>query len=138
MAEESASHLTRRSFLAVSCAGAAAGLAGCGTPESTPESTPTSDRVILGPVEAVPLGGGVIYPAADVVVTQPAPGEYVGFTAVCPHQRCLVGEVSDEGILCRCHGSVFATDDGSVLSGPSMTGLTPVTVRVEDGILILG
>lgn len=113
---------------------AAAALAACGSSEVTE----TSERVILGPVDDVPVGGGVIYPAADVVVTQPEPGEYLGFTAVCPHQSCLVGEVTAEGILCRCHGSAFAPEDGRVLSGPAMSGLARVDVRVENGILILG
>lgn len=113
---------------------AAAALSGCGSPARTE----TSERVILGPVADIPVGGGVIYPAVDVVVTQPEPGEFLGFTAVCPHQSCLVGEVTTEGILCRCHGSAFAPEDGRVLSGPAVSGLARVDIRVENGILILG
>lgn len=114
---------------------------GGGIPETADPSTAgtaASDRVILGPVADIPVGGGVIYEIVDVVVTQPEPGTYQAFTAVCPHLGCLVGEVDAAGILCRCHGSRFALSSGDVVAGPSSTGLREVDVRVEDGLLILG
>jgi nitrite reductase/ring-hydroxylating ferredoxin subunit len=91
----------------------------------------------LGPTSAVPDGGGVVYPTERVVVTQPAPDVYRGYSAVCPHEGCLVNRVSDERIYCPCHGSVFSIFDGSRLSGPAPSGLATVDVTVVGDDLVL-
>lgn len=80
----------------------------------------------------VPVGGGAIFADQEVVVTQPTEGEFKAFTAVCTHQQCLVTEVTDAGIDCSCHGSVFSIEDGSVLEGPAEEPLAEKTVT-DDG-----
>src|SRR5690348_1123610 len=40
---------------------------------------------VLGAASEIPVGGGAIYKAAKVVVTQPASGQYKAFSAVCTH-----------------------------------------------------
>ena len=92
---------------------------------------------VLGPVDQVVVGSGVVYDGPKVVVTQPAQGDVRGFTAVCPHQGCLVSEVTNNEILCPCHGSLFSAEDGAVLVGPATTGLAPVDVTVVDDQVIL-
>jgi Rieske Fe-S protein len=81
----------------------------------------------------VPVGGGVVLKAEEIVVTQPAAGDYKAFTALCTHQGCLVGSVSDGSIHCPCHNSLFSAADGSVESGPASAPLAAVAVRVVDG-----
>jgi len=151
----SAHHLPRRTILATGGAlGAAAVLAACGgsgedstAPASSTSAgapdTPTPDPAgpageVLGPVAAVQVGSGVVYDGPKVVVTQPSEGDIRGFTAVCPHQGCLVSEVTDNEILCPCHGSLFSAQDGAVLVGPATTGLAPVAVSVTDDQVVLG
>ena len=87
----------------------------------------------LGPTSDVPVGGGTIYSAQQVVVTQPTAGSYKGFSAVCPHQGCLVGDVSSGAINCPCHGSQFSIKDGSVIQGPAATGLAVVNIAESNG-----
>jgi Rieske Fe-S protein len=89
-------------------------------------------------VDQVSVGSGVVYDGPKVVVTQPAEGDIRGFTAVCPHQGCLVSEVTNNEILCPCHGSLFSAQDGAVLVGPATTGLAPVDVSVVDDQVVLG
>lgn len=86
----------------------------------------------------VPVGGGVILEAEQVVVTQPADGEFKAFSAVCPHQSCLVTGVKDDTISCACHGSAYSAEDGSVLQGPSTRGLTAIPVTVEGDQVVEG
>jgi len=145
--------------------GAAAALAACGgggddaasgtSPEptaSSPESSsasstagesspaapsPSVDGEVLGPVDQVPVQGGVIYDGPKVVVTQPVEGDFRGFSAVCPHQGCLMSEVSDNVIVCPCHNSLFSAEDSALISGPSPTGIPPVSISVVDGNIIL-
>ena len=85
----------------------------------------------------IPVGGGIILDEPAVVVTQPAEGDFKAFTAICPHQGCLVSEVTDNEIICPCHGSKFSAADGSVLAGPAQVGLEPAGVAVEGGSVVL-
>jgi Rieske Fe-S protein len=79
----------------------------------------------------VPVGGGTVLEDQKVVVTQPASGDFKAFTAVCTHQGCLVTKVEDGEIVCPCHGSRFAIEDGSPLSGPAQSPLAAKKVTVD-------
>jgi Rieske Fe-S protein len=151
---------TRRSILrGAAVAGAALPfLAACGgdsTPESSGTTTPTgggssssggnsaggntgggeagSSADVLTTTSKVPEGGGVILPDADggIVITQPAAGDFKGFTNICTHMGCPVDNVSDGTINCLCHGSQYSIEDGSVVTGPAPQPLAekPITVK---------
>jgi len=81
----------------------------------------------------VPVGGGAVFPDEKLVVTQPGAGEYKAFSAVCTHQQCLVSEVTDEEIVCKCHGSRFSISDGSPVQGPATEPLGARKVSVQGG-----
>jgi nitrite reductase/ring-hydroxylating ferredoxin subunit len=81
----------------------------------------------------VPEGGGTVLADQKVVVTQPAGGEFKCFSAVCPHQGCLVSKVENGSIDCMCHGSRFSIEDGSVQQGPATSPLGQVDVTVRGG-----
>jgi Rieske Fe-S protein len=108
-------------------------------PTSAPTSAPSSagtpssggGGAVLGPVKDVPVNGGMVFQDAKVVVTQPAAGQYKGFTAVCTHAGCLVRTVEDNTITCPCHGSKYNATDGSVISGPAPAPLAAVPVAVD-------
>src|SRR5690348_2635207 len=107
---------TSRRTLLISAVGAGAALVACGTEpgeqrqpgpgvtatagatagQSTETPTPggggpAPDGV---PAAEIPVGGGRIYPDRQVVVTQPAAGEFQAFEAICTHERCLVTSVT--------------------------------------------
>jgi Rieske Fe-S protein len=87
-----------------------------------------------GPVTttaAVPVGGGVILPEHDLVVTQPAAGRFAAFSATCPHAGCTVRAVVAGTINCFCHGSRFRIADGSVAGGPSQEPLHRKDIHVS-------
>lgn len=88
-------------------------------------------------VSAVPVGGGYVNTDVAVVVTQPEAGTYNAFTAVCPHQGCLVSRVVDNEIICPCHNSRFSATDGAVISGPAQEGLAAAKVAVEGDAITL-
>jgi Rieske Fe-S protein len=85
----------------------------------------------------IPVGGGTIFADQQVVVTQPAAGEFKGFSAVCTHQGCTVGSVSDGAIICPCHGSMFSIEDGSVEAGPASAPLAEVSLTVTGDSITL-
>jgi Rieske Fe-S protein len=93
---------------------------------------------VLGMASAIPVGGGVAYTAAKVVVTQPTKGVYKGFSAVCTHVGCICNQVADGTINCPCHGSKFKITDGSVVAGPAPAPLpaAPVTVTADGKVVL--
>ncbi|MDQ4116850.1 MAG: Rieske (2Fe-2S) protein [Actinomycetota bacterium] len=108
--------------------GGSGGSGGAGAPSSDlPEGAPGT---VLGPVSDVPVGGGAVFAAQQVVVTQPAPGHYQGLSSVCPHQGCSVNAVRDGQVICPCHDSRFGLD-GAVLQGPAESPLARRAVTVQ-------
>lgn len=92
-------------------------------------------QMTLGPASAVPVGGGEIFPAQKVVVTQPTTGIFHAFSAICTHKGCTVGSVSGGTINCPCHGSKFRIADGSVAHGPATAPLPAKQVSLQNGQL---
>ena len=100
-------------------------------------STAPPPQGAVASVSAVPVGGGYVNTEVAVVVTQPEAGTYNAFTAVCPHQGCLVSKVVDNEIICPCHNSRFSAADGAVISGPAQEGLAAAKVAVEGDAITL-
>jgi Rieske Fe-S protein len=102
---------------------------------STRRATVTG--VALGPAREIPVGGGTIFSAARVVVTQPARGQYRAFSAVCTHVGCILNQVTGGTIDCPCHGSKFAITNGAVVAGPAPTPLPKKQIKIVDGTIVL-
>lgn len=106
-------------------------------PSSEPPAPSSEPPASDGPAPAagiatttdVPVGGGLVVPDSEVVVTQPAEGDFRAFTAICTHQGCTVGDVTDT-INCPCHGSTFSIQDGSPTGGPASSPLQEISISV--------
>ena len=96
----------------------------------------TSGAAVLASTASVPVGGGKILTAQQIVITQPTAGSYKAFTAVCTHQGCIVSTVADGTIDCPCHGSKFSVRDGSVVNGPAPSPLASVAIKVEGTSIV--
>jgi Rieske Fe-S protein len=97
----------------------------------------TVPGIVLGAASAIPVGGGKIYTAAKVVVTQPTRGQYKAFSAVCTHVGCIMSEVADGTIDCPCHGSEFKITTGAVVTGPAPAPLPKKQIKIVDGKVVL-
>jgi Rieske Fe-S protein len=93
--------------------------------------------IVLGAASDIPVGGGKIYTAAKVVVTQPTRGQYKAFSAVCTHVGCIMSEVAHGTIDCPCHGSEFKITTGAVVTGPAPAPLPKKQIKIVDGQVVL-
>ncbi|MFC1419451.1 Rieske (2Fe-2S) protein [Streptacidiphilus cavernicola] len=119
-------------------AGAGAGAtSGAAAPSSAAAGGAAGGGTALGATKDVPVGGGKVFAAEKVVVTQPTAGEFKAFTAICTHMGCTVGSVSGGTINCPCHGSQYHIADGSVARGPAPSALAPETITVANGEITL-
>jgi Rieske Fe-S protein len=108
------------------------------SPSSASASSGGSGGSALAQTSEVPVDGGKIVTAdGGTVITQPAAGTFKAFTAICTHQGCTVGSVSNNQIMCPCHGSVYSAKDGSVINGPAPSPLAAKQITVSGGQIFL-
>jgi Rieske Fe-S protein len=106
------------------------------TPPMTPAAAPATGTVLAAAGD-IPVGGGKVFAAEKIVVTQPVADEYRAFSAVCTHVGCLVNQVANGTIDCPCHGSQFRITNGAVVTGPAMSPLPPKKIKIEAGKVVL-
>ena len=142
------SEVTRRAVVAgTGVLAVVAALAACGSnenqgaappPEAPPAPVPAAQGgERLASTGDIPVGGGTVFANQKVVVTQPTPGTFEAFSAICTHQGCTVNKVTSGTIDCPCHGSKFAIADGSVVHGPASRPLPKRQVTVAGDALLL-
>ena len=112
------------------CGGGSGGTSGSGSSDSGGSS---GDSSALGTTSEIPVGGGKIFTAEKVVVTQPKAGEFKGFSAICTHMGCTVDKIADGTIDCPCHGSKYSITDAHVVHGPAPKPLPVKNIKVANG-----
>ena len=115
-------------------------IAGCATYGRAPAAPAPGRDTAAAPPESiastadVPVGSGVI--VGDVVITQPEPGTFKAFSAICTHAGCTVAEVVGASINCPCHDSRFNLD-GTVAKGPAKRPLDAKGIVVQGDSIAL-
>ncbi|MFB7236862.1 Rieske (2Fe-2S) protein [Streptomyces sp. NPDC056269] len=122
--------------------GDSAGASASPTPGTSAPATPSASAGApsgraLAKTADIPVGGGTVFTAEKVVVTQPTAGEFKAFSAVCTHQGCLVNKVADGTIDCPCHGSKFRITDAAVVAGPAPRPLPAEQITVSGDSITL-
>ena len=97
--------------------------------------SPSGGPQALAKVADVPVGGAVSATGADgkpVIVSQPAAGTVVAFSAICTHQGCTVAPAG-KILQCPCHGSTYDLATGKTTGGPAPSPLARIPVKVKGG-----
>jgi nitrite reductase/ring-hydroxylating ferredoxin subunit len=134
---------TRRGVLAgVGLVGLAGAITACGAGGSSssaaagPAASSGGGGALTGTSD-IPVGGGKIFDAQLVVVTQPSAGQFKAFSAVCTHLGCTVNQIANGRIDCPCHGSEYSITDGAVLAGPAPRPLPAKQIKVTGDSIFL-
>ncbi|WP_194897190.1 Rieske (2Fe-2S) protein [Catenulispora pinisilvae] len=118
-------------FVVVPVAGVGAVAACASSGGSSSKSASSVNGTVTVASSSVPVGGGFVDQNNNIVVTQPTAGQYKAFSAICTHQGCTVGGVTNNRIVCPCHQSVFSATDGSVINGPATRPLSPMDAALN-------
>jgi cytochrome b6-f complex iron-sulfur subunit len=63
-------------------------------------------------------------------------GNFVAYSAVCPHQGCIVAYKNGQ-LACPCHGSIFdPANNARVVMGPAQRPLLKIPVEVRGGEVV--
>jgi nitrite reductase/ring-hydroxylating ferredoxin subunit len=119
---------TRRNAVGAGIIGLAVTVTGCSASGKSADQSASGG--VLAKTTDIPVGGGKVFKDQKVVVTQPTAGQFKAFSAVCTHQGCTVGTVTNGTINCPCHGSKFKVGDGSVAHGPAQQPLPSQSITV--------
>lgn len=119
-------------------AGAGSGTSSTGGDTGSGANGSGGSGAVLAKTSEVPEGGGLILADDGVVITQPKPGRFNGFSSTCTHQGCTLDNVSDGTINCVCHGSKFSIEDGAPVAGPAQTPLPEKPLIVAGAKISLG
>jgi len=135
---------SRRSVVAaVGAAGLAVALTACGSDDEASGSSTEQGAAAGGGGAAlaktadIPEGGGKVFDAEKVVVSQPAAGDFKAFSTICTHQNCPMTDLKEDTLSCACHGSQFSVLDGSVKKGPATQPLEEKKVSVSGDSITL-
>jgi Rieske Fe-S protein len=140
------SEVTRRAVVAgAGVLAVSATLAACSSygrsagsaPEASADQPAALGGQALGSTSDIPVGGGAVFESQKVVVTQPTPGNFKAFSAICTHAGCTVNKVASGTINCPCHGSKYAIADGSVVNGPAKKPLAERQIMVSGNTIQL-
>ena len=100
---------------------------------SRPEKA-ASDRQAIVPVSEMRPGTAMKFEDArgnPAVLVRLRSGKFVAYSAVCPHQGCIVA-YRDEQLACPCHGSIFdPANNARVVIGPAPRPLLKILVEVK-------
>ncbi len=108
------------------------------TASATQATTTSGSSQVIAEVSAVPTDTAVTFTIPSTgdpgVLIHLASGKFVAYDATCTHAGCQVNyDPSSKLLICPCHGAEYdPTQAATVLSGPTVTPLTSVTIHVDS------
>ena len=107
-------------------------------PAQSGEELPKS--LVIAQVSALVAGEGFNFTAndgKDAILFKTSDEKVYALSRICTHQGCSVNfDLSQNKLVCPCHGAEYETGQGNVLSGPTEKGLKKINIKIEgDNVL---
>ena len=109
--------------------------------QSAPEQTQSQGgEVVIAQVSALVAGEGFNFKAndgTDAILFKTKDEKVYALSRICTHEGCSVNfDLSQNKLICPCHGAEYESGEGNVLSGPTQRALKKITVKIEgDNVL---
>ena len=109
--------------------------------QSAPEQTQSQGgEVVIVQVSALVAGEGFNFKAndgTDAILFKTKDEKVYALSRICTHEGCSVNfDLSQNKLICPCHGAEYESGEGNVLSGPTQRALKKITVKiVGDNVL---
>ena len=140
------------SFVIAACSKAVTGSSQEPTTQTTEEAQPvestqptetTQDAgtsVVIAQVSALVAGEGFNFTAndgTDAILFKTKDEKVYALSRICTHEGCSVNfDMSQNKLICPCHGAEYESGEGNVLSGPTQRALKKINVKIEgDNVL---
>ena len=108
---------------------------------STPEQSPSQGgEVVIAQVSALVAGEGFNFTAndgTDAILFKTKDEKVYALSRICTHEGCSVNfDLSQNKLICPCHGAEYESGEGNVLSGPTQRALKKINVKIDgDNVL---
>ena len=109
--------------------------------QSAPEQTQSQGgEVVIAQVSALVAGEGFNFTANDVtdaILFKTKDEKVYALSRICTHEGCSVNfDLSQNKLICPCHGAEYESGEGNVLSGPTQRALKKINVKIDgDNVL---
>ncbi|CAB4579905.1 unannotated protein [freshwater metagenome] len=109
--------------------------------QSAPEQTQSQGgEVVIAQVSALVAGEGFNFTAndgTDAILFKTKDEKVYALSRICTHEGCSVNfDLSQNKLICPCHGAEYESGEGNVLSGPTQRALKKITVKIDgDNVL---
>ncbi|MBM3682029.1 MAG: Rieske (2Fe-2S) protein [Actinobacteria bacterium] len=109
--------------------------------QSAPEQTQSQGgEVVIAQVSALVAGAGFNFTAndgTDAILFKTKDEKVYALSRICTHEGCSVNfDLSQNKLICPCHGAEYESGEGNVLSGPTQRALKKINVKIDgDNVL---
>ena len=109
--------------------------------QSAPEQTQSQGgEVVIVQVSALVAGEGFNFKAndgTDAILFKTKDEKVYALSRICTHEGCSVNfDLSQNKLICPCHGAEYESGEGNVLSGPTQRALKKISVKIDgDNVL---
>lgn len=109
--------------------------------QSAPEQTQSQGgEVVIAQVSALVAGEGFNFTAndgTDAILFKTKDEKVYALSRICTHEGCSVNfDLSQNKLICPCHGAEYESGEGNVLSGPTQRALKKINVKIDgDNVL---
>ncbi len=109
--------------------------------QNAPEETQSQgEEVVIAQVSALVAGEGFNFKAndgTDAILFKTNDEKVYALSRICTHQGCSVNfDLSQNKLVCPCHGAEYETSQGNVLSGPTEKALKKINIKIDgDNVL---
>jgi Rieske Fe-S protein len=124
-------------------------MTGASSPTATDAATNTPSDSVTGSstkgsaiaqLSSLKVGEGFNFTANDgssAILFKTKDEKVYALSRICTHEGCSVDfDLAQNKLICPCHGAIYETVDGNVISGPTMKNLKKINVKIDGDNIV--